>query len=180
MIRLGMVCRRWPIVGLAILLFGCHTARPASYEADSVLRRQIDGPRQQLPTSRTELERALGRPRNVFVREVANVWEPGVIDRIWTFVFAGLTVEILEANVVGREYLRSVVVESKEVPLRLPVQLGDSRNRVLAILGQPHGGGTDMLEYSADVSHSNRSHNVVRFRVTNDRVARMEWTYWIE
>jgi hypothetical protein len=166
---------------LAALPLGCHATTPIRDTPPwAPLQRLMDAPRAQLGNSRADLYRTLGQPIRVSTREVKNKHEPEIVDRVWTLEFDGVRAEVYESNAAGRDYLWSLAVEKRRVPLRLSVSLGDRRDTILTVLGSPSRSTDAMLEYVAQVSGSNRSLNVVRLKVQHGRLVGLEWDYWLE
>jgi hypothetical protein len=96
--------------GLAMLLAGSRPSWGQGQAEDfaaapavpAAMHQLFDMPRAQLGTTRGQLQRALGQAGRISAREVANVYESGVVDRIWTLVFDGATAEVYEARAMAR------------------------------------------------------------------------------
>jgi hypothetical protein len=60
------------------------------------------------------------------------------------------------------------------------VNVGDFRDLVIAALGEPDHSLSDVVEYDEEVSYANRSLNSIRLYFERDRVAKIEWIYWLQ
>lgn len=128
--------------------------------------------------TREGLTETFGKVVEESVKVVPNRHEPEHLDKIWRLTFKRAEAEVYEATSVGKEFLLSLTVRGKIRRFDLPVTIGMKTDEVLDTLGPPEERSDDSLTYRD--RNPATPPDVVRLVFDHDKLARVEWTFWVD
>lgn len=136
-----------------------------------------DGLDFKLGKSIEEITNNLGRPKNIIVEKIKNVHYPDeIIDEIHKLFYDGLYIEIYKATEGNKEMLQALSITSEKFKVKWGLNVGISKDEIKKVLGNPSKDVDNVWSYV----DSDGYENGVRFFFRNDKVNKIEWSYWID
>lgn len=144
---------------------GVHASRPTDIVAVDEF---IDAPRALFGRNAASVQRALGEPTVVRARAMSGV-DAGRVDEVVEWRYPGVVIAVARES----SALRRVEITQERWALPRGLNVGVSRGRVDAVLGEP--------QLATDVSvlylYSDAYPDTVEFFFRGDLVQRIEWLY---
>lgn len=131
-----------------------------------------------IDATRDGLSETFGKIVEESVKVVPNRHEPERLDKIWRLTFKRAEAEIYEATSVGKELLVSLTLRGRVRGFDLPVTIGMKMEEVLDSLGAPEERSDDSLTYRD--RNPATPPDVVRLVFEHGKLARVEWTFWVD
>lgn len=168
----------------AILISGCSKKEKAETEESdrAVYQEKInqlvdDGLDFELGESVNEIIKTLGQPKDMQVEKIKNVHCPDeIVDEIHRLYYDGLYVEIYKATEGNKEMLQTLLVSSNKFKVKLGLNVGATKTEIKQVLGNPSNDSGGVWAYVYTAGYPDK----VRFYFENDRVTKIEWSYWID
>jgi hypothetical protein len=135
-----------------------------------------DGLDFKLGESIGEIIKNLGNPKNIKVEKIKNVYYPDVIDEINKLFYNGLYVEIYKATEGNKEILTALSVMSYKFKVKWGLNVGASKDEIKKVLGNPSKDVDNVWSYVDSDGYEDE----VRFYFKNDKVNKIEWSYYID
>jgi len=133
----------------------------------------------ELGHSVNEIIKTLGRPKHIQVEKIKNFHHPDeIVDEIHRLYYDGLYVEIYKATTDNKEMLQALSVTSNRFKVKLGLNIGTTKTEIKKALGNPSiSSSNDIWDYG---NPSGGYPDIVKFFFENDRVTKIEWSYWID
>lgn len=168
----------------AALIFGCSKKEKAVAEEPErgVYQERInqlvnEGLDFKVGDSVNEVINNLGQPKDIKVEKIGNVHYPNeIVDEIHRLYYDGLSIEIYKATEGNKELLQTLSVTSNKFKVKLGLNVGATKTEIKGVLGNPSNDSDNMWSYVRNDGYPDK----VRFHFENDRVTKIEWSYWID
>jgi len=168
----------------AILIIGCSKKEktlPEEPQSDvyqeRINRLVNDGLDFKLGDSVNEIIKTLGQPKDIKVEKERNVHYPNeIMDEIHRLYYDGLSIEIYKATEGNKELLQTLSVTSNKFKVKLGLNVGVTKPEIKRALGRPSKDRGNAWSYVCTDGYEHE----VRFYFANDKVNKIEWSYWID
>jgi hypothetical protein len=134
---------------------------------------------QKLDGRRADVRKVLGPPASSSGDTLRNVHDPAIVDSLVTLRFAGLQIQFFVGAAGGNEFPTLVSTTDSSVRLPLPVGIGSTRAELEHAFGRAdfESSRSDSLCLQFAVPGGG---NQLVFLLLNDRVRKVEWSYYVD
>jgi hypothetical protein len=136
---------------------------------------------QQFGTTEQQIRQRLGRVDSVRATPIQNRYDSTQTDTVVRLFYHDLTLGLYRVAKGHRDILGHVILSGIGHRIPFDIGVGTDRRRLLALLGKPPAilvddEGVETLEYQGPMEDPSK----IRFVLRNERVRRIEWSYYIE
>lgn len=140
------------------------------------LRDFLNIPYTSLPLqSQDKLQKTLGKPVSVKISPIKNTKNSST-DQLFEYKYSGLTIKFLTVKNGNPFLVLGVMVSDNKWIKNAPMQLGDSKQKALSILGSPNESNREKNKLKL-MYHDEFATEYVSFTFENDTLMEIEWSY---